>query len=60
MALKYYLTKKELATVKRAAKFMGLHWQAEAARPASARRLCTLVAEHGTAVGCEKWAAAGN
>jgi len=60
MATGYYLTKEELATVKRAAKFMRLHWQAEAARPLSARRLCKLIAEHGTAVGCEKWAAAGN
>jgi hypothetical protein len=50
------LTAAEVRTVKRAARFMRLHWRAEVARPVSARRLCEAVDRLGVEAGCEEWA----
>ena len=46
----------EVRTVKRAARFRGLNWQAEVARPVSARRLCDAVDRLGIEAGCAEWA----
>ena len=45
----------EVRTVKRACLFMGLRWQAEVARPVSARRLADAVDRLGVEAGCEEW-----
>jgi hypothetical protein len=49
------MSRKQLATVKRAAKHMRLGWQAEAARPESAFRLCDAIERLGLEDGCEEW-----
>ena len=49
------LSAAEVRTVKRAARYMGLGWQAEVARPVSARRLCESVDRLGVESGCEEW-----
>jgi len=49
------LTRAQLSTVKRAAKHMRLGWQAEAARPESAFRLCDAIERLGLEDGCEEW-----
>jgi hypothetical protein len=49
------LSAAEVRTVKRAARFMGLGWRAEVARPVSARRLCAAVDRLGVEAGCEEW-----
>ena len=45
----------EVRTAKRACLFMGLRWQAEVARPVSARRLCECINRLGFESGCEEW-----
>ena len=55
MTTQYQISRKQLATVKRAAKHMGQGWQAEAARPSSAARLCDAIERLGLEDGCEEW-----
>ena len=55
MTTQYLISRKQLATLKRAAKHMGLGWQAEAARPSSAVRLCDAIERLGLEDGCEEW-----
>jgi hypothetical protein len=55
---RYRLSADEVRTVKRAARFMGLRWQAEVARPVSARRLVDAVDRLGLESGCEEWSRA--
>ena len=55
MTMRHNLSADEVRTVKRAARFMRLHWQAEVARPASARRLVDAVDRLGIEAGCEEW-----
>ena len=52
------LSAAEVRTVKRAARFMGLNWRAEVARPVSARRLADAVDRLGVEAGCEEWSRA--
>jgi hypothetical protein len=54
------LSTAEVRTVKRAARYMGLGWQAEVARPVSARRLCELVDRLGVEAGCDEWSRVEN
>jgi hypothetical protein len=56
MATRYNLTKKQLATVKRASAHMGLPWQTIACRPRLAAILCLLVERLGVRAGCEDFA----
>jgi hypothetical protein len=49
------LTPAQVRTVKRAARFMGLGWQAEVSRPVSARLLCECVNRLGIEAGCVEW-----
>ena len=49
------LTAAEVRTVKQEARYMGLNWRAEVARPVSARRLCAAVDRLGVEAGCEEW-----
>jgi len=53
---RYDLTSKDLSIVKKAARYMRLDWKSLAARASIARRLIDLVASHGVADGCEKFA----
>ena len=55
MSIEYNLSAAEVRTVKRAARFMGLNWRAEVARPVSARRLADAVDRLGVESGCEEW-----
>lgn len=55
--VRYLLSPADLRTVKRAAKHMGLGWEAIAARPRTAAELVALVDEFGVRDGCDKWAA---
>lgn len=55
MTTRHALTRTQLATVKRAAKHMGLGWQSEASRLESATRLCDSVERLGLEDGCEEW-----
>jgi len=58
MATRYNLTKKQLATVKRASAHMGLPWQTIASRPRLGAILCLLVERLGFRAGCEEFAEA--